>query len=102
MHYYVVDTILTRLILSKAVLDNAIASLYERIDKPKAAAFYKEKEKRTWVDWSIVQRAEIPWYREWFEGDGTSSWYDFLIPDTQSVVSRNSNKDTNITTQRKQ
>ncbi len=102
MHYYVVDTILTRLILSKAVLDNAIASLYERIDKPKAAAFYKEKEKRTWVDWSIVQRAEIPWYREWFEGDGTSSWYDFLIPDTQSVVSRNSNKDTNNTTQRKQ
>ena len=102
MHYYVVDTMLTRLVLSKAVLDDAIASLYERIDKPKAAAFYKEKVKRTWVDWSIVKRANIPWYREWFEGDGTSSWYDFLIPDTQSVVSRNTNKDTNTTTQRKQ
>ena len=28
-------------------------------------------------------------YRAWFEGDGTESWYAFMIPDTQSVVSRN-------------
>ena len=90
MHYYVVDTMLTRLILSKAVLDDAIASLYKRIDKPKAAAYYKNKVKEKWIDWSKVQRAQTPWYREWFEGDGTSSWYAFLIPDTQSVVSRNS------------
>lgn len=90
MHYYVVDAMLTRLILSKAVLDDAIASLYERIDKPKAAAFYKNKVKEKWIDWSKVERAHTPWYREWFEGDGTGSWYAFLIPDTQSVVSRNS------------
>ena len=51
MHYYVVDSMLTRLVLSKAVLDDAIASLYERIDKPKAAQFYKEKveEKRMMI-----------------------------------------------------
>jgi len=97
MHYHVVDTMLTRLILSKAVLDDAIASLYERLDKPKAAAFYRSKIKEKWIDWNKVQRAQTPWYREWFEGDGTSSWYAFLIPDTQSVVSRNSIQDDNTT-----
>ena len=90
MHYYVVDTMLTRLILSKAVLDEAIASLYDRIDKPLAAKFYRSKIKEKWIDWSKVERAQTPWYREWFEGDGTASWYDFMVPDTQSVVSRNS------------
>ena len=98
MHYYVVDTMLTRLLLSKAVLDDAVASLYERIDKPRAAKFYHDKVKEKWIDWSKVQRAQTPWYREWFEGDGTGSWYAFLIPDTQSVVSRNSiQDDDNIT-----
>ena len=98
MHYHVVDTMLTRLVLSKALLDDAIASLYERIDKPKAAAFYRNKVKEKWIDWSKVERAHIPWYREWFEGDGTGSWYAFLIPDTRSVVSRNSvQEDTNTT-----
>ncbi|SFV57805.1 Putative lipoprotein [hydrothermal vent metagenome] len=97
IHYYVVDTILTRLLLSKAVLDEAIASLYKRIDKPKAAKFYQSKIPEKWIDWSRVKRAQTPWYREWFEGDGTSSWYAFLIPDTQSVVSRNSIQDINIT-----
>ena len=97
MHYYVVDTMLTRLLLSKAVLDDAVASLYERIDKPRAAKFYHDKVKEKWIDWSEVQRAQTPWYREWFEGDGTGSWYGFLIPDTQSVVSRNSIQDINET-----
>lgn len=34
--------------------------------------------------------AKSPWYSAWFEGNGKGSWYGFLIPDTQSVVSRNS------------
>jgi hypothetical protein len=29
-----------------------------------------------------------------FEGDGTQSWYGDYVPDTVSVVSRNSNKKT--------
>jgi outer membrane protein assembly factor BamD len=95
MHYYVVDSMLTRLVLSKVLLDEAIASLYERIDKPKAARYYKKKIPEKWIDWSKVERANTPWYREWFEGDGTASWYGFLIPDTRSVVSRNSVQDLN-------
>lgn len=97
IHYYTVDTMLTRLILAKASLNESIASLYDRIDKPKAAAFYRAKEKEKWINWSEVEPANIPWYREWFEGDGSGSWYGFLIPDTQSVVSRNSIQDKNTT-----
>ncbi len=100
MHYYTVDSMLTRLLLAKAVLNDAVASLYERIDKPKAAKFYLQKEDEKWIDWSEVERAQTPWYRAWFEGDGTSSWYAFLIPDTQSVVSRNSVQDLNETNNR--
>jgi len=54
-----------------------------------------------WIKWDEVERANTPWYKEIFEGDGTSSWYEFLIPDTKSVVSRNTVnediKDTNET-----
>ena len=97
MHIYTVDTMLTKLILAKEVLNESIAALYERIDKPKAAQFYRNKIQENWIDWSIIKRANTPWYREWFEGDGTNSWYAFLIPDTQSVVSRNSIQDLNET-----
>lgn len=100
MHYYTVDSMLTRLVLAKAVLNDAIASLYDRIDKPKSAAYYRSKEKEKWINWDQVVRAQTPWYREWFEGDGTGSWYAFLIPDTQSVVSRNSVQDINETDNR--
>ncbi len=95
VHTAMVDSMLTRLILAKAVLNDTIALLYERIDKPKAAKYYRDKEKEKWIEWDHVERADTFWFREWFEGDGTSSWYDFLIPDTQSVVSRNSIQDIN-------
>jgi len=40
-----VATIITRLEMSQYVLNEDIASLYERIDKPKAAKIYREKNK---------------------------------------------------------
>ena len=96
-YYALVDSMLTNLYLARAALNEAIASLYERIDKPKSAVYYRSIRPEPWIDWSEIDRATSPWYREWFEGDGTSSWYGFLIPDTQSVVSRNSVQDDNIT-----
>jgi len=93
IHYYTVDSMLTRLILAKEVLNETIANLYERIDKPKGAKYYRSLETEKWINWDEITRAQTPWYREWFEGDGTSSWYAFLIPDTRSVVSRNSIQD---------
>ena len=93
MYYSVVDTMATNLYMAEAALNETIASLYDRVDKPKSAAYYRSIKQQPWIDWNEVDRANTPWYREWFEGDGTSSWYEFLIPDTQSVVSRNSVSD---------
>ena len=90
MYYSLVDTMATNLYMAEASLNETIASLYERIDKPKSAAYYRKKKPEPWIDWKEVDRANTPWYKEWFEGDGTSSWYAYLIPDTQSVVSRHS------------
>ena len=92
MYYSVVDTMETNLYLAEAALNETIASLYDRIDKPISARYYRNIEPQPWIKWDEVNRANTPWYKEWFEGDGTSSWYEFLIPNTQSVVSRNSVK----------
>jgi len=90
MYYSVVDTMATNLYMAEAALNETIASVYERVDKPKSAAFYRAIKPQPWIHWKEIDRANTPWYREWFEGDGTSSWYEFLIPETRSVVSRNS------------
>jgi outer membrane protein assembly factor BamD len=88
----IVDHMLTRLYLAQFVLNDTIVDLYERIDKPESAKHYRENNKQKWILSQDISRAVSPWYRAWFEGDGASSWYDFMIPDTQSVVSRNSVK----------
>ena len=93
MYNSVIDTMVTRLYMAKAALNETITNLYERLDKPKSAEYYKNIKPESWIVWDEIDRANSPWYREWFEGDGTPSWYGFLIPDTVSVVSRNSIKD---------
>ena len=90
MYTEIVNTMLTRLYLAQAVLNETIVDLYERLDKPKSAAYYKTLIDDSWIAWNDVDRANASWYRAWFEGDGTSSWYGSMIPDTKSVVSRNS------------
>jgi len=92
MYYSLVDTMLTNLYLADASLNEAIADLYERLDKPQAAAYYRALRPQPWIKWNEIERANTPWYKEMFEGDGTSSWYAFMIPDIGSVVSRNSVK----------
>lgn len=89
-YYNLVDAMLTNLYMAQALLNEGIAQLYDRLDKPKAANYYRSIKPEPWINWDSVERANVPWYREWFEGDGTQSWYSFLIPDTRSVVSRNS------------
>jgi len=96
MYYNVVDTMQTRLYMAEAALNETIADLYTRLDKPKSAQFYKMLKPQPWINWNEVDRANSPWYREWFEGDGTESWYAFMVPDTRSVVSRNSVVDDSV------
>ena len=93
MYYSIVDTMATNLYMADAALNESIASLYERLDKPKSAAYYKAIKPQPWIVWSEIERANSPWYKAWFEGDGGESWYGYLIPDTRSVVSRNSISD---------
>jgi len=88
MYIGIVDTMITRLQIAKAVLDETIASLYDRLDKPESAKYYRNITPHSWIEFDHIQRANSPWYRSWFEGDGTQSWYKFMIPDTKSVVSR--------------
>lgn len=90
MYVEVVNTMLVRLYLAQYVLNEEISDLYERLDKPKSSEYYRSINPQPWIASSEVDRAVAPWYRAWFEGDGTSSWYEFMIPDTKSVVSRNS------------
>ncbi|HIP55040.1 MAG TPA: outer membrane protein assembly factor BamD [Sulfurimonas autotrophica] len=89
MYSALVDTMLTNLYLADASLNEAIADLYRRLGKPKAALYYKTIRPKPWINWAEIEPADTPWYREIFEGDGTASWYAFMVPDTQSVVSRN-------------
>ncbi len=97
-YYYLVDTMLTNLYLAQAFLNETVASLYDRIDKPKSATYYRTLKPEPWIKWDEVEKSNTPWYREWFEGDGTASWYGVLLPDTRSVVSRNSVVDTDENT----
>jgi len=90
MYLEVVNTMLTRLYLAQYALNETISDLYDRLDKPKSAEYYRSVNPQPWIVSDDIDRAIAPWYRSWFEGDGTSSWYEFMIPDTKSVVSRNS------------
>ena len=93
MYNDILDTMVTNLYMADAALNDTIADLYERLDKPKSAAYYRSLKPQPWINWKEIDRANSAWYRAWFEGDGTSSWYGFLVPDTRSVVSRNSVSD---------
>ncbi len=86
-----VNTMETQLELAKGVLNDQIAGLYDRLGKPKAATYYRAIAPVTWIDPQEIVKADIPWYREMFEGDGSSSWYDFMIPKTRNVVSMDDN-----------
>jgi len=90
IYYPIVDTMMTRLVLARASLNESIALLYERVDKPMGAEHYRSIHKETWVDWEDIDKANVAWYKAMFEGDGKGSWYAPILPDTQSVVSRNS------------
>lgn len=83
-----VDTMLLKLYLARANLNQTIASLYGRLDKPKAQAFYEQKQPEAWIKWDEINPPDTAWYREMYEGDGTASWYADLLPDTTSVIAQ--------------
>ncbi len=62
-----VNTMSARLYMAKASLDKEIADLYQRLDKPKAAKFYDEKVKESWVEPKEIEEVNVPFYRYPFE-----------------------------------
>lgn len=96
------NTMETQLHLARGVLNERIAQLYERLGKPKGAEYYRGQSPITWIKSDDIVEADIPWYREMFEGDGSSSWYDFLIPQTRSVISMDDNRTIQSTKQEKE
>ena len=98
IYFSVVDSMITRLYMAQTSLNEVIADLYDRLDKPKSAIYYRDIKPLPWANWDEIDKVDSAWYRAWFEGDGTESWYGFLLPDTRSVVSRNSVMDKNLST----
>lgn len=64
-----VNTMSARLYMAKATLDKEIADLYSRLDKQKAAEYYNEKVKKSWVNPKEIEPVDIPFYRYPFERD---------------------------------
>ncbi len=62
-----VNTMSSRLFMAKAVLDKEIADLYKRLDKPKAAEYYDEKVKKSWVKPEEIKPVDVPFYRSIFQ-----------------------------------
>ncbi|WP_323591725.1 outer membrane protein assembly factor BamD [Aliarcobacter butzleri] len=62
-----VDTINSRLYMSKASFDQEISELYIRRDKPLGTEFYEEKVRGSWVDSSEIEPVKVPFYRALFE-----------------------------------
>lgn len=62
-----VDTMNARLHMAKASLDKEIADLYAKKGKDKAAAFYNEKVKQSWINPEEIEPVKVPFYRSIFE-----------------------------------
>jgi outer membrane protein assembly factor BamD len=63
----VVATMLAKLLAANTVMNNKVAALYEKLDKPDGAKFYRAKNTQLWIDTLKVQEPTLPWYRRLFE-----------------------------------
>ena len=61
------NTIITNITLSEDVLNENIAKLYKKLDKPKASKFYKEKESLLFKNYIFVEYPKTGWFRSIFE-----------------------------------
>ena len=62
-----VDTINSRLFMSKVLFDKEIADLYTRVDKTKASKIYMEKVDKSWIKVNEIKEVDVPFYRSIFE-----------------------------------
>lgn len=62
-----VDTMNSRLIMAKAIMDKEISELYDRREKPKASEYYLNRSKESWKDTEEINKVKVPFYRAIFE-----------------------------------
>lgn len=62
-----VNTILVKLRLANLQTSGEIASLYKRLDKPKASKIYEKKITSSSLKNANMIKPHVPWYRAWFE-----------------------------------
>jgi len=62
-----VNHMLLRLELGRDAMKEEIVQLYERLDKPKAAQYYREKDRLTALDAKDIRKADTFWMRAIFE-----------------------------------
>ena len=66
-YIYLVQDIKSRLLMAKSQFDAEISALYERVDKPKAQEYYKQKAQKSWKKLDEINKVDVPWYRAIFE-----------------------------------
>lgn len=66
-YIFLIETMRSRLLMAKALLEKEISELYGRIDKPNAQVIYKEKASKNWSDLDSIEAAKTPWYQSIFE-----------------------------------
>lgn len=62
-----VNHMLLRLELGRDALKEEIARLYDRIERPKGAQFYRQKDRLTGIDPQDIKAPEVFWMRKLFE-----------------------------------
>ncbi|QOG13309.1 outer membrane protein assembly factor BamD [Arcobacter sp. FWKO B] len=66
-YIYSIKTIQSRLYMAKTSFEYEIAELYNRVDKPEAAEYYKSLSSSHNINPSDVNPAKTPWYKKIFE-----------------------------------
>jgi outer membrane protein assembly factor BamD len=66
-YIYFVKDIETRIYMSKVAMNEEVAALYDRIDKPKASEYYRNKLAVDWLPKKSIEFAHVPFYRRIFE-----------------------------------
>ncbi|MDX3959669.1 outer membrane protein assembly factor BamD [Aliarcobacter skirrowii] len=62
-----VNSINSRLLMARALMDKEISELYTRRDKPEASLFYLEKSKQSWHYIDDIEKPKTPFIRSLFE-----------------------------------
>jgi outer membrane protein assembly factor BamD len=61
------QTIVLKLAMANKMINENIANLYKRLDKPEASKKYKEDADTAWLDGIKYDKPNTPWYRALFE-----------------------------------